>query len=132
MQRFDREAIAKVCHETNRAYCQTLGDDSQPIWGNAPQWQKDSALMGVDFHMKHLAEGHEPPPSASHDSWLAQKYAEGWKFGPVKDAEKKEHPCCVPYEELPIEQRLKDYLFAAIVKAYVTALDEGVSHHIAQ
>jgi hypothetical protein len=22
--------IARVCHEVNRAYCQSLGDDSQP------------------------------------------------------------------------------------------------------
>ena len=28
------EAIAKVCHEVNRAYCKALGDESQlPFWG---------------------------------------------------------------------------------------------------
>jgi hypothetical protein len=29
--------IAKVCHETNRAYCETLGDNSQPPWEEAPE-----------------------------------------------------------------------------------------------
>jgi hypothetical protein len=24
--------IAQIVHEANRAYCQTLGDDSQPLW----------------------------------------------------------------------------------------------------
>ena len=115
------EQVAKVCHEANRAYCETLGDASQPSWESAPEWQKDSARNGVKFHFAQLATGAEPSPSASHDSWLEQKRREGWKFGPVKDAEKKEHPCFVPYEQLPIEQRLKDYIFAAICKAFASS-----------
>ena len=35
----------------------------------------------------------------------------------VKDAERKEHPCCVPYDALPVEQKTKDYLFRAVVHA---------------
>lgn len=112
------EQIAKVCHEANRAYCSTLGDDSQPIWENAPDWQLASAIKGVEFHIDHLKKGSEPSPSASHDSWLKQKQEEGWTYGLVKDPEKKEHPCVMPYGELPVEQRLKDYIFAAIVKAF--------------
>ena len=37
--------------------------------------------------------------------------------GPVKDPEKKEHPCFLPYDELPLSQRIKDYLFTAVVEA---------------
>lgn len=119
--------IAFICHEANRAYCMTLGDLSQPEWMQAPQWQKDSALKGVEFHLHNLREGRKPSPSASHDSWLAQKRNEGWKFGPVKDVDKKEHPCFLPYEELPIEQRLKDYIFSAIVEAHFHASREVIT-----
>ncbi len=42
------DKIAEVGHETNRAYCETIGDFSQPSWGNAPDWQKDSAIGGVE------------------------------------------------------------------------------------
>jgi len=35
----------------------------------------------------------------------------------VKDPEKKQHPCFVPYDELPIQQRRKDALFVSIVRA---------------
>jgi RyR domain len=112
------ELIASVCHEANRAYCRTLGDFSQPEWHDAPDWQRDSAVKGVAFHIGHLSRGEQPSPSASHESWLAQKREEGWKYGPVKDAGKKEHPCFLPYDQLPVEQRLKDYIFAAIVKAF--------------
>lgn len=109
----DVELIARVCHEVNRAYCAALGDDSQMQWDDAPDWQKDSARNGVQFHLSG-----EQGPEDSHNSWLAQKEADGWKYGPVKDAEKKEHPCFVPYEQLPREQRVKDYLFRAVVHAF--------------
>lgn len=110
-------AIARVCHEANRAYCLGLGDDSQLPWEHAPEWQVASAIHGVEFHHKNLALGLSVPDSASHDSWLREKKAAGWSYGPVKDADKKQHPCYVPYEDLPLDQRLKDTLFAAVVKS---------------
>ena len=48
---------------------------------------------------------------------MKQKLDDGWKYGPVKDAEKKEHPCLVPFEQLPKEQQAKDYLFRGAVHA---------------
>lgn len=107
------EDIAQICHEANRTYCRTLDDGSQPTWKNAPDWQKESAIMGVLFHLEHPHAG----PEQSHNAWLAEKEGAGWKHGPVKDPEKKEHPCCVPYEELPPEQQFKDTLFVSIVDA---------------
>ena len=29
------QEIARVCHEVNRAYCQAIGDNSQPTWEDA-------------------------------------------------------------------------------------------------
>jgi hypothetical protein len=107
------EVAARIAHEVNRAYCRSIGDHSQPPWDEAPDWQRSSAIKGVQFHMDNPLAS----PEASHASWLAQKLAEGWKWGPVKDADRKEHPCCVPYLELPTEQRSKDYLFRAVIHA---------------
>ena len=103
--------IAKKCHEINRAYCAALGDTSQLPWDQAPEWQRQSAINGVQFHVEHQDAG----PDASHNSWLEEKRRDGWKFGPVKDADKKEHPCFVPYDQLPSEQKAKDYLFKGVV-----------------
>jgi hypothetical protein len=107
------QEIARVCHEANRAYCMCIGDDSQPLWGDAPGWQKESAVNGVLFHW----ENPNSLPCDSHAEWLREKVAAGWKHGPVKDARLREHPCCVPYDQLPEEQRTKDALFIAIVQA---------------
>lgn len=116
------EQIAAVAHEANRAYCAQLGDTSQPPWESAPDWQRWSAIKGVQFHLDAHGRGETPSPSASHDSWLEEKRATGWSYGPVKDADKKEHPCFVPYEELPIEQRVKDSLFGNVVAALMTVV----------
>lgn len=36
-----------------------------------------------------------------HDVWSQNRMDEGWTYGPVRNDEKKETPCLVPYEELP-------------------------------
>lgn len=105
--------IAKICHEANRAYCALLGDDSQQPWHEAPEWQRRSAMNGVLFHLANPTAG----DSASHDSWMREKVADGWTFGPIKDPVAKTHPCIVPFNELPPEQQVKDRLFRAIVHA---------------
>jgi hypothetical protein len=107
------ETIAKTCHEVNRAYCKSIGDNSQPSWEDAPEWQRKSAVNGVQFHISNPDAG----PSASHDSWLAEKKADGWKYGPIKDADTKQHPCFVPYADLPENQKAKDALFISVVHA---------------
>jgi hypothetical protein len=101
------EKIAQIAHEINRAYCASIGDNSQPEWKDAPEWQKQSAVNGVGFHLQNP----NATPAASHESWLAEKTADGWKYGTVKNPETKEHPCFVPYDQLPTEQKTKDYLF---------------------
>ena len=111
------EQVASICHEANRAYCRTIGDTTQPSWDEAPEWQRQSAIRGVEFHLAALRRGERPSPSASHESWLEEKRQAGWTYGPVKDPDKKEHPCFVPYEGLPAEQQAKDYIFCGIVEA---------------
>lgn len=103
--------IAQVAHEINKAFCEAFGDTSQTEWILAPDWQRQSAFKGVLLHLTNPNAG----PSDSHDSWLAQKVADGWVFGPVKDPEAKTHPCIVPYDELPPEQKAKDFLFRQTV-----------------
>jgi hypothetical protein len=106
--------IAKICHEANRAYCESEGDYSQPSWKDAPEWQKKSALDGVIFHTKNPDAGDD----ASHQNWMKDKIADGWVYGPVKDAEKKTHPCLVPFDSLSNYQQKKNTLFRTIVHVF--------------
>lgn len=104
-------AIAMLCHSINAAYCQSLGDESQLAWENTPDSHQQSLIAGVEMHLANP----QATPEQSHESWYKQKEAEGWIYGEVKDLEKKEHPCFLPYDELPLEQKAKDYLFRATV-----------------
>jgi hypothetical protein len=47
------EKIAQIAHEINAAYCRSIGDNTQPTWENAPEWQKSSSTNGVKFHLEN-------------------------------------------------------------------------------
>lgn len=111
------EQIAQVAHEINKAYCEAIGDNSQTSWEDAPQWQKESAVLGVIFHMENPDAG----PDASHNSWMKQKIEDGWKYGPTKDPDNKYHSCILPFEMLPNEQKAKDFLFRQVVHSLKNA-----------
>ena len=114
--------IARICHEANKVLCESLGDTSQVGWDSAPAWQKESAISGVK---KHLS-GEITSPMDSHASWMKEKYDDGWKYGEVKDAEAKIHPCLVPYATLPPEQQSKDFLFSSICQGLGLFVKRGV------
>lgn len=107
------EYIAKACHEANRVWCQANGDFSQQHWQEAEQWQRDSAIVGV----KYRGDNPQAKQDSQHNAWMQDKINDGWVFGEAKDAEKKTHPCIVPFEQLPEFQQKKDALFCAIVDA---------------
>lgn len=110
------EIAAQAAHEVNRAYCAALGDYTADPWAYAENSHKDSMIAGVRNSLEN------PNPRASHAGWLRHKVIDGWKHGPVKDPEKKEHPCMVPYEKLPHAQKAKDFLFLCTVHAVLAAL----------
>lgn len=42
-----------------------------------------------------------------HEVWAKSRMDQGWTYGPARDDARKIHPCLIPYEELPEEE--KDY-----------------------
>ncbi len=44
----------------------------------------------------------------THEVWSAGRINDGWTYGTVRDDEKKQHPCLVPYEELPESEKEYD------------------------
>lgn len=109
----DIAQIAKVAHEANRSFCMTIGDVVQPMWESCSIDQRQSMINGVLFRINNP----RALPGAQHEAWRQSKVAGGWKLGPVKDEEKKEHPNLVPFIDLPFNQQLKDHLFLGIVDA---------------
>lgn len=112
--------IAELAHTTTAQYAKQMGDNSHLSWAESPEWVRESAKAGAAFHILN------PDASAkdTHEHWLQQKQEEGWSCGPLKDSERKTHPCMVPYEELSTEHRIKDHLFKAVVDSIVSGLQD--------
>lgn len=113
---FTNENIARVVHTANKAYCEALGDYSQLEWELAPQWQRDSAIDGVNARRLDSSMTSEK----QHESWCSYKINEGWTFGEIKDEKAKTHPCLVPYNKLPSSQQAKDHIFTEICNAMLS------------
>ncbi|HEX8748607.1 MAG TPA: RyR domain-containing protein [Pyrinomonadaceae bacterium] len=110
---FSIEQVARVAHEAKAALCDCIGEDSKGSWDDAPDWQRESAIGGVRFHL----ENPDAQPHAIHERWMREKLESGWRYGRLKDGEARTHPCILPFEQLPPEQKAKDRLFKAIVLA---------------
>ena len=103
--------IARTAYNVNAAYCWSIGDHSFGPWEDAPEWQKNSCRLGVDFYLGNP----KATPADAHKVWLAAKEVEGWQYGTSKNETLRQHPCMVPFHELPREQVVKDFLFKAVV-----------------
>jgi hypothetical protein len=44
----------------------------------------------------------------THDVWAVGRIRDGWVYGKNRNDETKEHPCLVPYEELPETEKEYD------------------------
>ena len=56
-----------------------------------------------------------------HDVWAANRIAEGWTYGLVRDDAKKQTPCLVPYEDLPEIEKAYDRNTAIGTLKYILA-----------
>jgi ryanodine receptor 2 len=43
-----------------------------------------------------------------HDIWAIGRINEGWTWGPVRNDELKQHPCLIPYADLPESEKEYD------------------------
>jgi hypothetical protein len=57
---------------------------------------------------KDILELTERLAENAHDIWARNRIQEGWRYGPSRHDEKKEHPCLVPYDQLPESEKQYD------------------------
>jgi len=44
----------------------------------------------------------------AHDIWAQQRLADGWTYGPRRNDAARQHPCLVPYADLPESEKQYD------------------------
>lgn len=107
------EKIAKVCHEANKALCETLGDNSQQPWEFTSEENKSNTINAVRLVLNNP----DTTPETMHIEWMKSKLDAGWTYGGVKDSVKKTHPSLLPYDALELEEQLKDSLMINTINA---------------
>jgi hypothetical protein len=109
------EALAEMVYEQNRLYSKQLGEDNATPWAEASDAAKTGIITAVqDF----LNADQMPNPERQHDQWMESKLKDGWTYGPVVDAEKKQHPYLLPWHAMTEAQRYKDYLFCSLLALF--------------
>lgn len=82
-----------------------------PPWNDRePEFQKQF----LDVIEMMCGPDRKTDPEELHDDWVRAYADMGWKYGPVRDAEKREHPDMVSFADLPWRERNKDEVFIAL------------------
>jgi len=110
------EACARAAHEVKRAYCIAIDADIPLGWNDVTEEIRESSRDGVSSALNGAT------PKQSHENWMKFKLEHGWKYGPVEDEAKKEHPCLVEYEALPESQRVKAEMYLMTVRVVARSL----------
>lgn len=56
-----------------------------------------------------------------HEVWAQNRMKEGWIYGPVRDDQKRQTPCLIPYERLPEEEKAYDRNTALATLKFIVA-----------
>lgn len=104
------QMMAECAYNVNRAYCQAIGDTSIAPWKDALSQTKEGYIKDVRSRLDNPLS-----PAGQHSLWMEHKIADGWKYGAIKDDENRLHPAMVAYDDLPQEQKVKDFLFQAVI-----------------
>lgn len=106
------EDLADIVHGAHARLNARLGDpyDDEPF-AALPQWRQRMLAERV----RMILDGFNP--AEVHAAWVFRMGARGWRLGPVKDLEKKEHPNLKAYRELDLPARRKVLLAFGIVRA---------------
>lgn len=65
----------------------------------------DTNDVALPVELNHLAE---LMAKNVHEVWAKTRIEQGWTFGPQRDDANKKHPCLIPYEQLPEEEKVYD------------------------
>lgn len=78
----------------------------------------DTNMPSVTAGVRRVLENPKETAEENHNAWMAYKAAEGWTWGPVKNATAKTHPCLVSFDALSPVDKAKDTIFLNIVREY--------------
>lgn len=108
------EGIAKTCHQANKAFCESMGDNSFTDWEDSEDWVKALTI----FQVRNIIANPLEPHYGSHDAYVDKVPEITWENAPEGFNKKLSR-----YEEWSIEDKTKSKMFKAIVEAILHYTD---------
>ncbi len=105
------ERASVVVHQTIQAIQIELDEPPAGDWHTTTEDNREFTRSSV----REAQAGQTP--RQSHETWMRDKIAAGWTYGPIRDNDRKIHPLLVSYDHLAPEQRAKDAALIAVVTA---------------
>lgn len=106
------EVMARTLHAANREFAACQGD-AVPAWDVVPEAVRESVRGAVRLHLEQPGT----TPQQNHENFLADRAAQGWSYGPERNAGARVSPFLVPWDQLDAVGRAKNALPGAIVGA---------------
>ena len=107
------EDISRICHNDHRLLNLKRGDFTYKLWDHMTDEEKEPRRIGTLY----LLCSKDATAEDRHNLWISTKLNQGWVPGPVKNPVIKTHPSLVPWEFLPISERMKSVMFIEKVRA---------------
>jgi hypothetical protein len=114
--------LGKICHETIRAFSETMNDFTTPPWDQTQSWYQRVMVECVTFLLKEQRD-----ISQLHSYWGMMMGEKKWRYGIKFNEKTKEHPNMKEFERLSFEEQLKYALMLSNVIAMSPALVRA--HH---
>lgn len=100
--------IAQLVNHVNNKICE-LNKEQQSSWEELPQHMKEGLIKAIKDNLS---------PEEGHNQWMKNRLENGWTYGTTKDIQLKTSPCLIPYNQLPYQQQIKDYIRQAIIEFF--------------
>lgn len=98
-----------LVHNANAVLKSANGEKHEELADMDPA-RKESIRNAIKYALEN-----DTSPEESHISWLEAQEKLGYVYGPVIDRVALQHPCMVPYNQLPEAQKTKDAMFVSII-----------------
>jgi hypothetical protein len=119
VHRFALLDVGRIAYDAIRRLYLVFGDRF-PEWDDQLADEQQFFLQRVREYMEH------PDWSADrlHAAWMDRRQAEGWRYGPEADFERRQHPALVPFSKLLDRDQAVVRLIASAVASLLSLFQQ--------
>ena len=114
------EKLDAFLRESNRAAADHVATKIRLLLQEDADVDADACQRAAARYKETFAQQKEVYRQMEHERWLRFYSLHNWRYGEVRNDEKRVHPCVVPYAQLSEEERAKDDYAWLLIEALAT------------